>query len=405
MNMGLELKLEQKNALSEQLINISLVSEQMRKKFCDELRQQLAQNETLYNSQFNLKMEQQISNHSIQFLQEQFTILHDAVENISSDKKLGDQLTTKIDLITKDNEGLSVNLREMQAQTCKLTQERDQFRQDTAELYKNKKIIEKQYAHDKVQNKDREVNLGKQLAQATKDNSEYQDQILNLQKSCKQLAIEKEKSKARITKLIQRKGKFDSGLKTCKNCSKEYNEKENFNWSCRQHQSDYGGEMWWCCGQTGKDQLGCKRSKHESKDEEDDDMGDEQEGLKVKSKKYVRCTCCKEIGHHITDCTRDPNIKTGAKVDSEFERIQKMKDFRKLFADSIVQTTHLLKKSVMVPIKYDDDGNIEEVAHAYNPFMRGVMEFDDYNYAIHNPYVLVEDPRVIELEQANNKKT
>jgi len=38
MNMGLELKLEQKNALSEQLINISLVSEQMRKKFCDELR-------------------------------------------------------------------------------------------------------------------------------------------------------------------------------------------------------------------------------------------------------------------------------------------------------------------------------------------------------------------------------
>jgi len=52
----------------------------------------------------------------------------------------------------------------------------------------------------------------------------------------------------------------------------------------------------------------------------------------------------------------------------------------------------------MVPIKYDDDGNIEEVAHAYNPFMRGVMEFDDYNYAIHNPYVLVEDPRVIELE-------
>lgn len=63
--MGLELKLEQKNALSEQLINISLVSEQMRKKFCDELRQQLAQNETLYNSQFNLKMEQQISNHSI----------------------------------------------------------------------------------------------------------------------------------------------------------------------------------------------------------------------------------------------------------------------------------------------------------------------------------------------------
>ena len=70
-----------------------------------------------------------------------------------------------------------------------------------------------------------------------------------------------------------------------------------------------------------------------------------------------------------------------------------------MFADSTVQTTHLLKKSVMVPIKYDDEGNIEEVPHAYNPFMRGVMEFDDYNYALHNPYVLVEDPKHADKEK------
>ena len=69
-----------------------------------------------------------------------------------------------------------------------------------------------------------------------------------------------------------------------------------------------------------------------------------------------------------------------------------MKDCRKLFADSIVQTTHLLKKSVMIPIKYDDEGKAEG-QDAYGPFMRGAMEFDDYNYSIHNPYVLVEDPK------------
>ena len=101
----------------------------------------------------------------------------------------------------------------------------------------------------------------------------------------------------------------------------------------------------------------------------------------------------------INDCTRDPNLKTGAKADTEFDRIQKMKDFRKLYADSIVQTTHLLKKAVMIPIKYDDEGNQEEVSHAYNPFMRGVMEFDDYNYALHNPYVLVEDPKYADDEK------
>jgi hypothetical protein len=38
-------------------------------------------------------------------------------------------------------------------------------------------------------------------------------------------------------------------------------ESENFNWSCRTHQSEFGGEMWWCCGKIGKDAIGCKFSK------------------------------------------------------------------------------------------------------------------------------------------------
>lgn len=65
VNMGYELKLTQKINESEQLINISLVSEQFRKKFCNELREHLAQNEALCNKHFNLKMEQKIANHSM----------------------------------------------------------------------------------------------------------------------------------------------------------------------------------------------------------------------------------------------------------------------------------------------------------------------------------------------------
>ena len=37
------------------------------------------------------------------------------------------------------------------------------------------------------------------------------------------------------------------------------------------YQSDYGGEMWWCCGKSGIDAPGCKYSKHESKNEEEED--------------------------------------------------------------------------------------------------------------------------------------
>ena len=58
----------------------------------------------------------------------------------------------------------------------------------------------------------------------------------------------------------------------------------------------------------------------------------------------------------------------------------------------------------MVPIRYDEDDQLEEMGHAYNPFMRGVMEFDDYNYAIHNPYVLVEDPKYAEVAKFTKKE-
>jgi len=40
----------------------------------------------------------------------------------------------------------------------------------------------------------------------------------------------------------------------------------------------------------------------------------------------------------------------------------------------------MLKKSVMIPLKHDDDGKAIEHANISHPFMRGVMEFDDYNY-------------------------
>lgn len=164
--------------------------------------------------------------------------------------------------------------------------------------------------------------------------------------------------KRRIAKLAARKGNFTTAIKTCKNCTNEYIEKENFNWSCRTHQSEWGGEMWWCCGKRGKDQPGCKFSKHESKDDDDDDEKKQAEA--AKAQKYVRCTCCKELGHSIDECVRDPNFKTNHEVAKDMQRINKIKDFRKLHADTIVNTTHFIKKSVMIPLSVDDEGNQNE---------------------------------------------
>lgn len=163
---------------------------------------------------------------------------------------------------------------------------------------------------------------------------------------------EREKMKQRITKLKNRKGKVDHGIKMCRNCGKEFHEKENFNWSCRTHQSDYGGEMWWCCGKRGKDQLGCKFAKHECKEDDDEEDDDQLEKNKAKHMKYIRCQCCKQLGHTIDMCPRDPNFKTKEDILKDLERLMKLKDYRKLFADTAVTTTLFLKKCIKVPKLY-----------------------------------------------------
>lgn len=47
----------------------------------------------------------------------------------------------------------------------------------------------------------------------------------------------------------------------------------------------------------------------------------------------------------------------------------------------------------MVPITLKKDEQLEQPKRTHQPFMRGIMEFDDYNYKNLNDYVLIEEPR------------
>jgi hypothetical protein len=86
--------------------------------------------------------------------------------------------------------------------------------------------------------------------------------------------MERDKMKQRITKLKNKRFKIEDNQKICKKCGKEYLDNENYNWSCRTHLSEWGGEMWWCCGKDVKDALGCKFGKHECKEDEDDEAAE-----------------------------------------------------------------------------------------------------------------------------------
>lgn len=116
--------------------------------------------------------------------------------------------------------------------------------------------------------------------------------------------------------------------------------------------------MWWCCGKRTKDAPGCKFSKHENKDDFEDANQNKEENEKML--KFMRCSCCKELGHVIEKCPRDPNFRTLASGDLEQKRINQISEFRKLHADTVVNTTHFIKKSVMIPLGQDEDGTCYE---------------------------------------------
>ena len=106
----------------------------------------------------------------------------------------------------------------------------------------------------------------------------------------------------------------------------------------------------------------------------------------------MRCLCCKEIGHSIEKCNRDPNYKTNSEINDEQTRLNQIRDFKKVNADTLINTTHFFKKSVMVPVDYDNEGREVVSPNINHPFMRGIMNFDDYNYQSFNKYILTEEP-------------
>lgn len=88
-----------------------------------------------------------------------------------------------------------------------------------------------------------------------------------------------------------------------------------------------------------------------------------------------------------------------------------IKDYRKLFSDTLVTTTHFLKECIKIP--KIEDGEIFSVYNTnakYTPqeiarmekdqqvraFQRGAMNFEDYNYDQYNQYILVDPNKEIE---------
>ena len=135
--------------------------------------------------------------------------------------------------------------------------------------------------------------------------SQAKTELKQHERSARLLKESYNKLKQRLLKA--RSNPMQAEQKTCRKCQKEYVENENYNWSCRTHPYEWGGEMWWCCGQDNVRAAGCLFRKHEPKEDEEE----EAEKLENRQRRIIICTCCKRSGHTTDQCPKDPNFRTG----------------------------------------------------------------------------------------------
>ena len=226
---------------------------------------------------------------------------------------------------------------------------------------------------------DRITELEKKIQELNKKIELKDIEFNNINKKYKQTLDNKEKMKHQILKM--RTMKTTAAIqKLCKNCYQEYYESSNYNWSCRVHkvktiilQSEYGEQMWWCCGKLGKDSPGCKYSKHISREDEDltEDIQDSDKNASKKTKCIViieLLQTCMKVGHKTENCPKEPNIRYGYDGRKEYERIKNINKCK----NQIKNTFGVLKKLLIMATNND-------IKYGSILSMKTLM-FEDFNY-------------------------
>jgi hypothetical protein len=214
----------------------------------------------------------------------------------------------------------------------KSVKERDSLRADCQEITAYRSEVQGEKERLVILSRDRITGLSSDLSTAKEQIVALQTELSKAEKRFKDLEDEYNRLRDKVKQnRLKRKQYGETEIKVCRWCQKEFTEGENYNWSCRTHTSEFGDQMYWCCGKTSKEAPGCQTRKHESKDE-DEDVKDREELEKLRYANFL-CSSCKEIGHRPTECPKDPNLRSNLDVSQELKRLSDMKERKKLEAN------------------------------------------------------------------------
>lgn len=188
----------------------------------------------------------------------------------------------------------------------------------------------------------------------TRKNSEEKEQFIKkfseLEKKSQNLEEEYEKMYKRVKDINKKHKVSDYEEKICKNCKKYFMDKDNFNWSCAVHPSEWGtSQFYYCCGATVVEAPGCKMSKHVS-----DELSKQQDHRPTLSKANLVCSFCGEHGHDNKNCLKDPNplsIK-GFQSKKKEKKVKKIQNYDQKLDDSDEGNFHDIEISKKTAASY-----------------------------------------------------
>lgn len=256
---------------------------------------------------FKLKETVVISSGTQTFIKEQLQTALNVTASLGTLKTVTEEHNFKYSKLDRDFQKLLTENKAQKSEVIDLRKNNDEMLKNLHIVNKSRqkiqaeKIIQFKALKDKIAEQDIYTN------DTRKRNETISTELETKTKEIKNLNEERSRLRARIQRLKQRKvvNNIDT-LLSCKICNNEYSEAENFNWSCRTHQGQWGGTMYWCCGSKHQEELGCRFAKHINKDaEKEEDQSDEDESDLLKKQ---LCICCKKLGHKEENCPLDPNF-------------------------------------------------------------------------------------------------
>jgi hypothetical protein len=264
-------------------------SEAERKRLSNVLHEERWRNDKLKNKSVELENGYSLLRMENEIVGEKLKGMHLAIQSICSRHFLEEKLQGEVQVVAVSSSHLSNYTAEILSDLRSAQLEKDKLREDLIE--QTSYMNEIRADRDKIGNsaKERILSLKSELDQAREDREKYKAEGSKMEKKYKDLGDEHDKLRQKLKHIRLKRKQYGEGEeKLCRKCQKTFMDSENFNWSCRTHKAEFSGEMWWCCGR-GKDAPGCQVSKHQSKDEDEDNEPRDQEEDERKLMSSLRC--------------------------------------------------------------------------------------------------------------------